>query len=270
MRRKIAAIAVVAGAMMCAWSMGLANAGGDAESCKSTTTNVTNTNIDGTECETVVSGPGPNKATAKASGLGFAFGKAANGATVSANAKGHSQALCEVAAGLGSSTSSGLGAVANVQIAPVGGGKAKATGPNSMAVSEISSPAGGNAVTTASGGGTAVSNVKSTDVGSANANAKLGSTAVSTVDMLGGGKASSSSTGAHADAVSTVEDDCRATSTAKGANSTAVATCHNSGTSVSAEATNGSTAVGSDTVAPTCTPVGGGKAKVRSPAGNCG
>ena len=58
--------------------------------------------------------------------------------------------------------------------------------------------------------------------------------------------------------------------TALGADSTAQATATENGSNVTALATKGSTAVGSDTAAPICTPMKGGKAKVTSPMGNCG
>src|ERR1700676_2951556 len=171
---------IVAVVMLSALSIGRAKAGGDSESCLSKTMNVTNTNVDGTKCETIVSGPGPNKAAAKASGLGVAVSEAVNGAVASANAKANSHASCVVHAGLGNATSSGLGAVATVDIGPVGGGKAKATGPHSTALSEISSlnPAagGGNVQSAASGGATAEALVQvdsmSMQPGFANANAK--------------------------------------------------------------------------------------------------
>ena len=273
MRGRIAAVAVVAGLIVCAISIGRVNAGSsDAESCRSTTMDATHVNGDGTECETMVTGLGSNKATAKASGLGVASARASNGAIVTANAKDQSQAVCDVAAGLGSAISSGAGAEATVDIGITGGGKAKATGANSMAVSEITTTSpleGGNVESTASGGSTAVSEVDTDNGGTALANAKVDSTAVATVSSAGGGKASATSDGTNAQAVSTVEDACKSTSNAKGANSIAVATCLNPGSVVSAEATNGSTAVGSDTAGPTCTPMNGGKAKVRSPMGNC-
>jgi hypothetical protein len=273
MKGRIAAIVLFAGAMAWALSVGAAHAASDTESCKSTTLDQTNMNADGTECQTMVNGLGPNKATAKASGLSTATARAVNGAIVSANAQQQSAAVCDVAAGLGSATSSGLGAIADVDIAPAGGGKAKATGPDSMAVSEISSvnpvPAGGSVNSTASGGATAVADVDSMNGGIAAANAKTKSSAVATVESSGGGKATATSSGTSAQAVSTVETDCKSTSTAKGANSVAVAACQNASSVVTAEATNGSTAIGSDTSPPFCLPMPGGKAKVRSPMGNC-
>jgi len=275
MRERIATIVAAVVMTVFALSIGIANAGGDSESCLSKTMNVTNKNADGTECETIVSGSGPNKATAKASGLSFAEGEAEDGATVSASAKDNSDATSIVKAGTGSATSSGAGAFAGVIISPTGGGKAKATGPNSSAVSEISStnptPAGGNVQSTASGdGSSAVADVESTDVGEATANAKgSGSTSVATVSMIGGGKAKATSNGSMATAVSTVEEACQAETNAKGTNSTAVAECIHSSSVVTAEATKGSVAVGSDINPPTCTPKNGGIAKVRSPMGNC-
>lgn len=272
MKGRIVAILAVTGAMLFALSVGRVIAASDTESCKSTTIDQTNTNADGTECQTMVNGLGPNKATAKASGLSKAVAEATNGAVSSANASQNSQAVCHVSAGIANATSKGSGAQAVVDISPVGGGKAKATGPHSMAVSTISNVsimAGGSVNSTASGGATAVTNVDATNGGSAGANAKAGSTAVATVTFAGGGNSKATSSGAHAQAVSTAEIDCKSTTTAKGANSTAVATCQDSGSVVTAEATNGSTAVGSDTAAPVCTPMNGGKAQVRSPMGNC-
>jgi hypothetical protein len=275
MKGRIATIVATVVVTAFALSIGIANAGGDSESCLSKTMNVTNTNGDGTKCETIVSGTGPNKATAKASGLSVAVGEAVNGATVSANAKQNSHAAAIVHAGLGSATSSGVGANAVVDISPTGGGKAKATGPNSNAVSEITStnpaPAGGNVQSTASGDSSnAVAEVDSTDVGEATANAKgSGSNAVATVTLAGGGKAKATSNGSMANAVSSVEEACQAETNAKGANSSAVAQCIHSGSVVTAEATKGSIAVGSDINPPTCTPKNGGIAKVRSPMGNC-
>jgi hypothetical protein len=270
MRGRIAAIAALAGTMVLAFSIGRAHAGGDTESCLSKTMNVTNINLDGTECQTIVGGLGPNKASAKASGLGFAEGRAENGATVKADAKENSQAICEVAAGSGSATSSGLNAAAILQVTMVGGGKAKATGPNSTAVSEISNTTGGNAQTTASGGAAAVADVESTNPGSANAVAKTGSSAVAVVEDLGGGKAKATSEGLSAAATAVAQNNCKVTSTANGANSDATAVCADSGSVITVEATKGSSAQGSDTAPPVCTPMNGGVAKVRSPMGNCG
>ena len=88
--------------------------------------------------------------------------------------------------------------------------------------------------------------------------------------MAGGGKAKATSNGTMATAVSSVEEACQAETNAKGANSTAVAECINPGSVVTAQATKGSTATGSDINPPTCTPMNGGIAKVRSPMGNCG
>jgi hypothetical protein len=275
MKGRVATIILVAVMIGSALSIGRANAGGDSESCLSKTMNVTNMNADGTKCQTIVSGAGPNKATAKASGMSLAVSEAEDGATVNANAKKDSEATCVVHSGTGSATSSGVGADAVVDISPVGGGKAKATGPNSTAVSEITSsnpiPAGGNVQSTASGNGsTAVATVESTNVGNANAKAKgTGSTSVASVSNTGGGKAKATSNGSMTTAVSSVEEACQAETNAKGTNSTAVAECINPGSVVTAEATKGSTAVGSDTSPPTCTPMNGGIAKVRSPMGNC-
>jgi hypothetical protein len=270
MRGRIAATMMVAATMAFAVSIGRANAGGDSESCLSKSMDVTNINMDGTECETIVAGPGPNKASAKASDLSFAEGLAENGATATANAKQDSQAICEVHAGTGSATSSGDGSVAVLDVAAVGGGKAKATGAHSQAVSQITNTAGGDVQTTASGGATAVATVESTDAGNANAVAKTGSSAVAVVQDLGGGKAKATSQGLSAAATSVVEDNCKVTSTAKGAGSAAVGVCADSGSVVTVEATKGSSAEGSDTMAPICMPKNGGIAKVRSPQGNCG
>ena len=279
MRGRVATVAVVAVVMAFALSIGRASAGGDSESCLSKTMDQTNVNSDGTKCQTIVSGAGPNKATAKASGLSLAVSEAENGATTSANAKQNSEATCVVNAGTGSATSSGVGAQAVVDIMPVGGGKAKATGPNSMAVSEISTanPAagGGNVQSTASGDGSvAVAAVEvssmSSEPGFANASAKGGSVSVAAVEETGGGKAKATSSGLKAEAVSAVDNVCTVKTNAKGANSMAVGECINSGSVITVEATKGSTAVGSDTAAPTCTPMNGGIAKVRSPMGNCG
>lgn len=270
MRGKIAAIVMVAGAMVFASSIGRANAGGDSESCLSKTTDVTNINMDGTECETIVAGSGPNKASAKASGLSFAEGLAEDGATAKADAKQNSDAICDVHAGSGSATSSGDGAVAVLDVASVGGGKAKATGAHSEADSEISNTAGGDVQTTASGGASAVASVESTDAGSANAVAKTGSSAVAVVEDLGGGKAKATSQGVSAEATSVVEDNCKVTTTAKGANSDAIGVCADAGSVITVEATKGSTAEGSDINPPVCMPMNGGIAKVRSPMGNCG
>jgi hypothetical protein len=278
MRGRVATTVVVA-VMGFALSIGRANAGGDSESCLAKTMNQTKTNVDGTECEAVVSGAGPNKATAKASGLGVAVSEAEDGATTSANAKQNSKATVVVHSGTGSATSSGVGASATVEISPVGGGKANATGPNSEAISEISTlnPAGGggNVQSNASGDGSiAVAAVEinsmSSEPGFANASAKGGSESVAAVEETGGGKAKATSSGLKAEAVSAVDNVCSVKTNAKGANSMAVGECINSGSVVSAEATKGSIAVGSDTAVPTCTPMNGGIAKVRSPMGNCG
>ena len=279
MRGRVATIVVVAVVMVFALSIGRASAGGDSESCLAKTMNQTKTNVDGTECQAIVSGAGPNKATAKASGKSIASSEAANGATTSADAKQNSHAISVVNAGTGSATSSGDGATATVEISPVGGGKAKATGPNSEALSEISTlnPAagGGNVQSNASGDGSiAVAAVEvdsmSSEPGFANASAKGGSESVAAVEETGGGKAKATSSGSKAEAVSAVDNVCTVKTNAKGANSMAVGECINSGSSVTVEATKGSTAVGSDTSAPTCTPMNGGIAKVRSPMGNCG
>ena len=270
MKKRIVAIAALAGIIVFALSIGRANAGGDSESCLSKTMNVTNMNSDGTECVTIVGGLGPNKASAKASGLSFAEGRAENGATVKADAKDNSSAICEVYAGVGSATSSGLNASAVLEVTAVGGGKAKATGPNSSAVSEISNSAGGDVQTTASGGASAVASVDSTNPGSANAVAKTGSSAVAVVQDLGGGKAKATSSGLSASATAVAENNCKVTSTAKGANSSATGVCADSSSVITVEATKGSTAEGSDTATPVCTPKNGGIAKVRSPQGNCG
>ena len=279
MRGRVATVAVVAVVMAFALSIGRASAGGDSESCLSKTMDQTNVNSDGTKCQTIVSGAGPNKATAKASGLSLAVSEAENGATTSADAKQNSKATVVVHSSSGSATSSGVGAIADVEIMPVGGGKAKATGPNSMAVSEISTanPAagGGNVQSNASGDGSiAVAAVEinsmSSEPGFANASAKGGSVSVAAVEETGGGKAKATSSGLKAEAVSAVDNVCSVKTNAKGANSMAVGECVNSGSVVTVEATKGSTAVGSDTAAPTCTPMNGGIAKVRSPMGNCG
>ena len=270
MRGRIAAIIMVAATLVFALSIGRADAGGDSESCLSKTMNVTNTNMDGTECQTIVGGLGPNKASAKASGLGFAKAEAESGATAIADAKQNSQATCTVHAGSGSATSSGDGAAANLDIVTVGGGKAKATGPHSMADSEIKNSTGGDVQTDASGGATAAASVDSTNAGNANAVAKTGSSADAEVDNVGGGKAKATSEGLSAAATSIVKDDCKVTTSAKGANSSALGVCTEAGSVVTVEATKGSTAEGSDTTVPVCTPMNGGIAKVRSPMGNCG
>jgi hypothetical protein len=256
--------------------IGRANAGGDSESCLSKTMNQTKTNVDGTECQTKIFGAGPNKATAKASSLGFAQAIAGNGSMISATASNQGQAVADVAASRGSVTASGSGALAVLDVALIGGGKVIAKGANSVARSHITSANGGLANSDASGGSTATADVFSTgsqvpfgNGGSAVANAKKGSSATAVVQMAGGGKAKATSSGSGAEAESTVEDVCKAESTAKGADSIASALCENSGSVVTAEATKGSTAVGSDTSPPTCTPMNGGIAKVRSPMGNC-
>jgi hypothetical protein len=248
MRRRVAAIVVLAGAMLFALSIGRANARSDKESCTSTTTDQMSTNVDGTECQTFVSGAGPNMATAKASGVSAAEASAANEATVSANASNQSLAVCDVADGSGSATSSGVGADADVDITPSGSGTAKAAGAHSMAESTISSVNGGEADTIA----------------------RNGSTADAVVEMTGGGQATATASGRAAVAESVVDADCTAQTNARGLDSTAIAHCQNTNSSVTAEATNGSYASGSDTDAPVCDPRPGGKARVRSPMGNCG
>jgi hypothetical protein len=78
--RKIATMAVVGAAMVLALSIGRANAKSDKESCQSTTMDETNTNADGTQCESEVGGSGPNKAIAISSGKSSTFAQAEDGA----------------------------------------------------------------------------------------------------------------------------------------------------------------------------------------------
>jgi hypothetical protein len=270
----IFAVAVVTGFSL---SIGRATAGSDRVSCLSKTMPVTNTSGDGTECQTMVFGAGPNKASAKASTLGFAQARAGNGSTIIATASNQGQAVANAAAALGSVTASGSGSIASLNVDLVGGGKVIAKGANSVARSHISSANGGLANSDASRGSTAIADVLSTGAlmpfgngGSAVANASKGSTATAVVQMAGGGKAKATSSGSGAAAESVVEEVCKAESTAKGADSIASAVCENPSSVVTANATKGSTAVGSDINPPICTPMNGGIAKVRSPMGNCG
>jgi hypothetical protein len=274
MTRAVATIVAVM--MLCALSIGRAKAGSDKVSCQSKSSPVTKMNADGTECDTMVFGSGANKATAHASGMGVAKASAGNGSTIFANATNQGHAIMDVAAGLGSAIASGSGAMATLDVTQVGGGKAIAKGTNSVANSEITSANGGLANSNASGGSVATADVLSTgsitpfgNGGTAIANASKGSSATAKVQMTGGGKANATSSGSGAQAEAIAETTCKAQSTSKGTSSIASAQCQNSGTVVTVEATNGSTAIGSDSSPPTCTPMNGGIAKVRSPMGNC-
>jgi hypothetical protein len=276
MRGRVEMIVAVAALMVFAVSIGPA-AAGDKVSCMSKFKPVTHINADGTECQTSVFGGGSNKVVARASSLGFAKVNGGNGSVVTATASNQGQAIAQVSAAGGSVTASGSGSLARLDVASVGGGKVIAKGTNSVARSHITSANGGAANSDASGGSTAEADVFSTgplvqfgNGGTAVANAKQGSTANALVQMTGGGEARATSRGTGAEADSVVENVCNATSTAKGTDSMASALCQNSGSVVTAQATNGSTAIGSDTTPPTCTPMNGGTAKVRSPAGNCG
>jgi hypothetical protein len=276
MSGRITAAMLLAGAVAFVLPVSPATAGGDSVACKSTSAPVTNMNADGTECETSVFGAGPNKATANASSLGFAHGVAGNGATVTAKATDQAEALADVSAGFGKATASGLGSIAKIDVSLTGGGSATAKGPNASAQSTITSANGGSAKSTASADSSAVADVLSTgslgngNAGTATAKASQGGSANSVVNMVGGGKANATASGSGAEAESAVQNICNVSTNAKGASSVASAICEIAGSTVSAEATNGSTAAGSDTVPPTCNPAPGGKAKVRSPMGNCG
>jgi hypothetical protein len=277
MSRRITATMLVAGALVLVSPISFAIAGGDSVSCKSKLLPVTNVSGDGTKCEISFFGAGPNKAIADASSLGFAHGIAGNGASVNVSAKDNGEADADVSAGLGKATASGVGSLAMLGVVLTGGGSATAKGPNAIASSLITSANGGLAKSTASADSAATAEVLSTgplvpfgNGGSAVANSSQGGAAIAVVQLVGGGRANATASGTGTEADSAVDDICNASTNAKGDGSLATATCETKGSTVSAEATNGSTAEGSDTAPPTCNPAPGGKAKVRSPMGNCG
>jgi hypothetical protein len=140
---------------------------------------------------------------------------------------------------------------------------AKGTGSEALAAGTV----GGKGTATAKNGGTAQAE---SDGGTAAASSSGLGTALSFAAPSGKAKATARNTGTSFGAEAAAEAACKATANSNGAGSLAFAECTIGGSSVSAHATRGSTAAGSDIAPPTCTPMNGGIAKVRSPMGNCG
>ncbi len=273
------------------------------ESCSTTSTNVDLRNPDGTEaiCQADI-GP-PNKATAHASDQALASSGTADGSTAKSSASGVGAAAVADAGdgGIATATASGENAQAAGGAAS-GSTKAIAKGGNSNAFAAIDYTDGGKATATATGGAQATALIPSAGGGSAVATARDAAEAFALVSN-GGGKATSISSGSGSSAVADVVDGgvakasaidggqagavagamppghqpardstaakCKATAISSGAGGNAEAVCENPGSVVTAVASKGSIAIGSDTTAPTCTPMNGGVAKVRSPMGDC-
>ncbi len=139
---------------------------------------------------------------------------------------------------------------------------------------------GGNAVATAkdaaeadslvAGGGGKATRVSSGDGSSAVADAVDGGVAKATAsDGAEAGAGAGATTPVRRLARDSTAAKCKATATGSGTGGDAEAYCENTGSVVTAVATKGSIAIGSDTALPTCTPMNGGIARVKSPMGNC-
>jgi hypothetical protein len=240
----------------------VAFAASDHESCSTTSTDVTSSNMDGTEanCDAAI-GP-PNSAKAKASKVGEAQSIGEDGGKADSSASGGKAFAQGENAGSATAEQSGTG----MAQATANGGKATAKAMGGASSADASATAGGKGTATAMKGGGATAegdsggNATSTSSG-------VGSNTSSFAENSGNAKAKA--TGA-AEATATAEASCKANATADADGSVAGVACSQQGSSVSAEATKGSKAIGSDTSTPTCTPMNGGIAKVKSPMGNCG
>ena len=243
----------------------VAFAASDHESCSTKSTDVTSFNNDGTQATCDAATGAPN--SAKARGIGrwrqrainrgktaarpiaprpggnaFAEGENAGSATAEQSGTGTAQAT----ANGGKATAKAMGGSSSADATASAGGKGTATAMNGGG-SSAEGDSGGKATATSSGNGSDASAFAENS-----------------------GKAKAKASGA-AEAQATAEASCKANATADADGSVAGAACTQHGSSVSAQATKkGSRAIGSDTSTPTCTPMNGGIAKVKSPTGNCG
>jgi hypothetical protein len=268
MRVRFGATIAVACALVFALEVGPVSAKSDKETCKSTTADVDKTNADGNQCESEVSGSGPNKATATASEKSRASAEAEDGANATADASMGGFAVANVVSGEGKAIA--LKGGADVEISNGGQATARATGSlGSAALAQIEGT-GGIADATADGNGYADSTIESGGGGTAISIAKQAGTSWAFVGDSESGMAKAISSG-RATAQAVVSGNCYVTANASGnVDDSAVGACQNSGSVVTVEATGGAFAQGSDTTPPVCrTPLKGGKAKVRSPGGDC-
>jgi hypothetical protein len=248
-------------------------AASDKESCSTTDTNVGFMNSDGTGVTCDAGTGAPNKAKAKATDLGTAVSEAADGSTATSKASGmNAEAMSEAEDGaITKATASGENSEAVAEIDVTGGGKATSTATDgAAATAEIEASGGGEAVAAAHDLAVAYSYV---DGGGGSARSDVsgdGSRAYVQAENGGTAKATARDGIVNVDALAEAPGACTATANGSGAGGEAYASCENTGSVVTAVSTKGSKAIGYDTMPPTCTPMNGGIAKVRSPMGNCG